>query len=174
MPATNRPADCLFFYWMSLNKWLNNNWWRRLGKRLLFNDIQSKRGNQRDGFWLAHMNLATHSSRSNTVGFWFLWGLAPGRLDGFSIGSYEKNRESFHLYAAKFESVAMRYWGEKSLRRWNPFKTRFPLLSFYYMEQSTANSNSFKIAQKTAFEAKGRLYTTGKVIQRLFIIDLYT
>ena len=27
---------------------------------------------------------------------------------------------------------------------------------------------------KTAFEAKGRLYTTGKVIQRLFIIDLYT
>ena len=44
----------------------------------------------------------------------------------------------------------------------------------YYIEQSTANSNSFKIAQKTAFEAKGRLYTTGKVIQRLFIIDLYT
>ena len=37
-----------------------------------------------------------------------------------------------------------------------------------------ANSNSFKITQKTAFEAKGRLYTTGKVIQRLFIIDLYT
>ena len=43
-----------------------------------------------------------------------------------------------------------------------------------HMEQSTANSNSFKIAQKTAFEAKGRLYTTGKVIPRLFIIDLYT
>ena len=41
-------------------------------------------------------------------------------------------------------------------------------------EESTANSNSFKIAQKTAFEVKGRLYTTGKVIQRLFIIDLYT
>ena len=42
------------------------------------------------------------------------------------------------------------------------------------MEQSTVKSNSFKIAQKTAFEVKGRLYTTGKVIQRLFIIDLYT
>ena len=42
------------------------------------------------------------------------------------------------------------------------------------MEQSTANSNSFKIAPKTAFEAKGRLYTKAKVIQRLFIIDLYT
>ena len=48
------------------------------------------------------------------------------------------------------------------------------LWSFYHKEQSTTNSISFKIAQKTAFEAKGRLYTTGKVIQRLFIIDLYT
>ena len=37
-----------------------------------------------------------------------------------------------------------------------------------------ANLNSFKIAQKTTFEAKVRLYTTGKVIQRLFSIDLYT
>ena len=27
--------------------------------------------------------------------------------------------------------------------------------------------------EKTAFEVKRRLYTTGKVIQRLFIIDLY-
>ena len=44
----------------------------------------------------------------------------------------------------------------------------------FHMEKSKANSNSFKIAQKTPFEAKGRLYTTGKVIQRLFIIDLYT
>ena len=26
------------------------------------------------------------------------------------------------------------------------------------------NLNSFKIAQKTVFEAKGQLYTTGKVI----------
>ena len=74
----------------------------------------------------------------------FLRGLA--RLDGFSIGN-EKNRESFDLYAAKFESGAMRFWREKSLRRWNPFKTRIPPLSFYYMEQSTANSNSFKIAK---------------------------
>ena len=61
---------------MSLNKWLNSNWWRRLGKRLLFNDIQSKRGNQRTGFWLARVNLATHSSRSNTVGEpWIFWPL---------------------------------------------------------------------------------------------------
>ena len=33
---------------------------------------------------------------------------------------------------------------------------------------------SFKIAQKTAFEAKRRRYTTGNVIQRLFNIDFYT
>ena len=34
-----------------------------------------------------------------------------------------------------------------------------------------ANSESLKIAQKTAFEAKGRqhIYTKGKVIQHLFI-----
>ena len=44
----------------------------------------------------------------------------------------------------------------------------------YYKEQSTANSNSFKIAQETAFEAKGRLYTIGKVIQCLIITGLYT
>ena len=106
--------------------------------------------------------------------FDFLRGLAPGRLDGFSIGRYEKNRESFDLYAAKFESGAMRFWREKIAPALEPFKTRFPPLSFYYKEQSTANSNSFKIVQKTAFEAKGRLYTTGKVIQRLFIIDLHT
>ena len=43
--------------------------------------------------------------------FDFLRVLAPGRLDGFSIGRYEKNRESFDLYAAKFESKAMRFWG---------------------------------------------------------------
>ena len=90
------------------------------------------------------------------------------RLEG------KKNQKSFDLYAVKFEIGAMRFLGEKSLRRWNPFKTSFPPLSFLYMEQSTANSNSFKIAQKTAFEVKGRLYTTDKVIQRLFIIDLYT
>ena len=122
------------------------------------------------------MDLATHSSRSNTVGFSFSSRaiVAPGRLDGFSIGRYEKKGESFDLYAAKFESGAMRFWGEKSPRRWNPFKTRFPPLSFCYKEQSTANSNSFKIAQKTAFEATGRLYTTGKENPRLFIIDLHT
>ena len=32
--------------------------------------------------------------------FNFLRGLAPGILDGFSIGRYEKKRESFDLFAA--------------------------------------------------------------------------
>ena len=61
--------------------------------------------------------------------FDFLRGLAPGCLDG-SIERYEKNSESFDVYAPKFESGGMRFWGEKSPRRWNPFKTRFPPLSF--------------------------------------------
>ena len=69
-------------------------------------------------------------------------------MDGFSIGRYEKNRESFYLYGAKFESKAMRFLGKKSPRRWKVFKTRFPPLSLYYKEESTANSNSFKIAKK--------------------------
>ena len=87
---------------------------------------------------------------------------------------YEKNRGSFDLYAAKFESGAMRLWGEKIAPALEPFQNKLPPLSLYYKEQSTANSNSFKIAQKPAFEAEGRLYTTGKVIQRLFIIGFYT
>ena len=103
--------------------------------------------------------------------FNFLRQLATGCLDGFSIGRYEEKRESFNLFTPGFESRAMRFWGGKSLQHWSPFKTWIPPLSFYYKEQSTANSNSFKISQKTTFEVKGRLYTTGKVIQRLFIID---
>ena len=41
--------------------------------------------------------------------FDFLRGLALGSCDGFSIERYEKNRESFDLHAAKFESGAMRF-----------------------------------------------------------------
>ena len=72
--------------------------------------------------------------------FDFLRGLAPGSLDGFSIGRYEEKRECFDLNAAKFESGAMRFLGEKSLQRWNPFKTRIPPFSFY-------NSNSQRRTQ---------------------------
>ena len=64
--------------------------------------------------------------------FDFLRGLAPGHLDGFSIGRYEKNRESFDIYAAKFESGGL-----------EPFQNKVSSLVLL----STANSNSFKIAQ---------------------------
>ena len=97
--------------------------------------------------WLAYtcINLATHPCHSIPWDSNFLLQLALGCLDGFSIRRYEG--ESFDLLATKFESGVMRF---------------------------LANQNSFKIAQKTAFEAKDLLYTTGKVIQRLFIIDLYS
>ena len=81
--------------------------------------------------------------------------VAPHRLDGFSNRRYEEKRESFDLLAMKFESGVIRVLGEKSLQHWSPFKTWIPPLSFYYTEQSTANSNSFKIAKNTAFKAKG-------------------
>ena len=73
----------------------------------------------------------------------FLIGRAPGRLDGFSIGRYEKNRGSFDLNAAKFESEAMRFWREKSLRRWNPLKTSFhPCLSIIKNSQRRTELHS--------------------------------
>ena len=61
--------------------------------------------------------------------FDFLRGLALGRLDGFSIGRYEKKRESFYLYAAKFENGAMRFWGEKSPAL-EPFQNKVSSLVF--------------------------------------------
>ena len=64
--------------------------------------------------------------------FNFLRRLAPGCLDGFSIGRYEEKRESFNLFATKFESGAMRFWGEKLLPRWNAFKTRIPPFLLLY------------------------------------------
>ena len=65
--------------------------------------------------------------------------------------------EVFYLFAAKFEGRVMQFLGEKSLRGWSPFKTRIPPLSFYYKEQSMANSNSQTPSNcsKTTFEAKG-------------------
>ena len=45
---------------------------------------------------------------------------------------------------------------------------------WYFVEQQTANSKSFKIAQNTTSEPKGRQFTKGKVTQRLFSFDKYT
>ena len=41
----------------------------------------------------------------------FVRGLVPGSLDRFSVGRYEKKRESFDLSAAWFESGAMPFSG---------------------------------------------------------------
>ena len=48
-----------------------------------------------------------------------------------------------------------------------------PCLSIIKNSQRRTQIHS-KSLKKTAFETKGRLYTTGKVIQRLFIIDFHT
>ena len=48
-----------------------------------------------------------------------------------------------------------------------------PCPSYIWNSQRRTQTPS-KSLKKTAFGVKGRLYTTGKVIQRLFIIDLYT
>ena len=58
--------------------------------------------------------------------FNFLRRLAPGCLDGFSIGRYEEKRESFYPFATGFESGAMRFWGKKLLRHWSSFRTWIP------------------------------------------------
>ena len=139
MPATNRPADCPFL----------------IGRRETPSLTSSNQKGAISGTvcrWHVRILLRIPVARI-LWDFDFLIGLVPGGLDGFSIGRYEKKRESFDLYATKFESGAMRFRGE-SPRHWNPFKTRFPPLSFYYKEQSTANSNSSKIAQKPLLRQK--------------------
>ena len=86
--------------------------------------------------------------------FDFLPGLAPGRLDGFSIGRYEKNRESFDLYAVKLKSGAMRFFGEKLLRCWNPFKTLIPPFSFLYMNSQQRTQTPSKSLKKPLLRQK--------------------
>ena len=118
MPATNRLADCPFL----------------IGRRS--NVSKTVCG------WHVRISLRITVARK-LLDFDFLRGLAPGRLDGFSIGRYEKNRGSFDLNAAKFESEAMRFWREKSLRRWNPFKTSFhPCLSIMKNSQRRTEIHS--------------------------------
>ena len=88
-----------------------------------------------------------HYTRSNTVFFDFLRGLAPGCLDGFSIGRYAENRESFNLYAAKSESGALRFWRKRSPQRWNPSKKGFhpcPSIIKNSQQQTQIHSKSFK------------------------------
>ena len=62
------------------------------------------------------MNLATDFDRSKLWDFTFLRWLAPDLLDGFSIGRYEEKRESFDLFAAKFERERCDFPGENRSR----------------------------------------------------------
>ena len=49
-------------------------------------------------------------------GFWnFFQGLAPGFLDGFSIGKVLEGASIFQPFCAWFESAAMWFFGGKSL-----------------------------------------------------------
>ena len=75
--------------------------------------------------------------------FDFLRGLAPGHLNGFRIGRYEKNRECFDLYAAKFESKAMRFWGKNRSGAGTLSKQGFhPCLSIIKNSQRRTQSHS--------------------------------
>ena len=90
--------------------------------------------------WHVRISLRITVARK-LLDFDFLQGLAPGCLDGFSIARYKRNRGSFDLNAAKFESEAMRFWREKSLRCWNPFKTSFhPCLSIIKNSQNRSKN----------------------------------
>ena len=111
MPATNRHADCPFLIGRCLPK-------------------RETSYNQKGAISMTvcgwHVRILLHITVARILwDFDFLRELASGHLDGFSIGRYEKNRESFDLFAAKFESGAMRFWREKSPRRWNPSKQGF-------------------------------------------------
>ena len=119
------------------------------------------------------MNLATHFDGSKLWDFTFLRWLAPDLLDGFSIGRYEEKHESFDLFAAKFEREQCDFPGENRSGAGALQNNDSSLvLLLFNRNTETGDSESFKIAQKTAFEAKGRLYSTGKVIQRIFNVDL--
>ena len=57
--------------------------------------------------------------------FNFLGGLAPNLLDGFLIGRYEEKRESFDLFAVKFESERCNFLGKYRSRAGAPSKQGF-------------------------------------------------
>ena len=103
-----------FNSWLSLNNKLTTSSLNQLLFNRLVKDIQWKK-RQTAGRFLA-------DTYEYCYAFWqfknpgiliFFEGLAPDLLDRFSIGKYEKKRESFGLLVAKFESGAMRFSGGK-------------------------------------------------------------
>ena len=61
------PFNCVIKQWSIIKSAIN-----QLLFNHLVNDIQSKRGNQQDSFWLAHMNLAMHFDHSKLRNLDFL------------------------------------------------------------------------------------------------------
>ena len=61
------PFNCVIKKWSIIKSAIN-----QLLFNHLVNDIQSKRGNQQDSFWLAHMNLAMHFDHSKLRNLDFL------------------------------------------------------------------------------------------------------
>ena len=106
--------------------------------------VRSEMGNQRDGLWLAHMNLATHYSRSNTVGFWFSSRASSGPFGWIFDWKVREESWTFWPLCCEVWKRSDAIWAGKIAPALEPFKRRFSPLSFYYKEQSTANSNSFK------------------------------
>ena len=103
--------------------------------------------------------------------FNFLCGLAPGLLDGLFIGRFEEKRESFNLFAAKFESGAMRFWGENHFGAGALSKQGFLPCPSIIRNSKRRTQNASKSPKKPLLRQKGNNNTTGKVIQRLFNID---
>ena len=95
--------------------------------------------------------------------FNFLRGLAPGLLDGFSIETYEKKRESLALSATWFESGAMSFSGRTRSGAGAVQKLIHPCP---FIKRKRSGLKILQNCSKYHFrEAK---FTVGKVTQRLF------
>ena len=86
--------------------------------------------------------------------FNFPRGLAPGLLDGFSIGRNEKNRESFNLFAAKIESRAMRFSRGKFLKCWSCSKYGFCPCPSIIRNSKQRTQNPSKLLKKLLLRQK--------------------
>ena len=123
------------FDWTSLTKWLNSNWFKVPCKQWFLRPWSRNQCSQgRFKADLVSDYCLTKSNQkeaiSGTISHWYVWillriltiqklwdfnflrELAPGLLDGFSIGRYEKKRESFDPFAARFKAERCDFRGK--------------------------------------------------------------
>ena len=100
--------------------------------------------------------------------FNFLQGLPPDLLDEFLMESYKRS-----VNPLTFLRV-MRFSRENCSSAGTLLKKGFLACSSIIRSSKRRTQNPSKSVKKTRLEAKGCWYTTGKVIQRLSNIDLYT